>query len=210
MNFKGYLKDHWFFSPLSVSINFMEKHRIRFVYWKLKEYLFLTNYSIKIWETYKNCIFLQISRTLLVSIIIFFPWPRMDRLVRSISKSIDIHPFIERIYLYVRARVDPPPPSIVPKCRKISSERRCLTNVHSWPMLTHDCGSCVKERACPCRCTRVNSKLEAKGEEGGVGAAWKGGWNRWFIAKVCGIDGTNSLHTDTRAPRLPPHLFPIR
>lgn len=93
---------------------------------------------------------------------------------RSISKSIDIHPFIERIYLYVRARVDPPPPSIVPKCRKISSERRCLTNVHSWPMLTHDCGSCVKERACPCRCTRVNSKLEAKGEEGGVGAAWKG------------------------------------
>lgn len=152
----------------------MEKHRIRFVYWKLKEYLFLTNYSIKIWETYKNCIFLQISRTLLASIIIFFPWPRMDRLVRSISKSIDIHPFIERIYLYVRARVDPPPPSIVPKCRKISSERRCLTNVHSWPMLTHDCGSCVKERACPCRCTRVNSKLEAKGEEGGVGAAWKG------------------------------------
>lgn len=150
----------------------MEKHRIRFVYWKLKEYLFLTNYSIKIWETYKNCIFLQISRTLLVSIIIFFPWARMDRLVRS--KSIDIHPFIERIYLYVRARVDPPPPSIVPKCRKISSERRCLTNVHSWPMLTHDCGSCVKERACPCRCTRVNSKLEAKGEEGGVGAAWKG------------------------------------
>lgn len=70
------------FSPLSVSINFMEKHRIRFVYWKLKEYLFLTNYSIKIWETYKNCIFLQISRTLLVSIIIFFPWARMDRLVR--------------------------------------------------------------------------------------------------------------------------------
>lgn len=127
---------------------------------------------------------------------------------RSISKSIDIHPFIERIYLYVRARVDPPPPSIVPKCRKISSEKRCLTNVHSWPMLTHDCGSCVKERACPCRCTRVNSKLEAKGEEGGVGAAWKGGWNRWFIAKVCGIDGTNSLHTDTRAPRLPPTSFP--
>lgn len=67
------------FSPLSVSINFMEKHRIRFVYSKLKEYLFLTNYSIKIWETYKNCIFLQISRTLLVSIIIFFPWNGSSR-----------------------------------------------------------------------------------------------------------------------------------
>lgn len=36
----------------------------------------------------------------------------------------------------------------------------------------------------------------------------EGGWNRWFIAKVCGIDGTNSLHTDTRAPRLPPTSFP--
>lgn len=53
-------------------------------------------------------------------------------------------------------------------------------------------------------------KLEARSERGG-GRGWsgmEGGWNRWFIAKVCGIDGTNSLHTDTRAPRLPPTSFP--
>ena len=34
INFKGYLKDRWFFPPLP--INFMEKHCIRFVYSKLK------------------------------------------------------------------------------------------------------------------------------------------------------------------------------
>ena len=121
-------------------------------------------FQIVLFEICENSIFLQISRTL--RSIIFISIYQFRRI------SISVH--LSNVYIFKRAHVDPSP-SIVPKCRKISSERRCLTNVHSWPpMLTHDCGSCVKERAVSV--SLHARKLVARSEKGeGGGAYMEGG-----------------------------------